>query len=148
MHMSTRWPQENYGTTLNRALEEFFRRAGAARGESGEEEVTQSTWTPAVDVKETDSALTLFIELPGISKDDIDISLENRVLTVSGERRFNQDDRDSYRRVERSYGKFTRSFRVSADVDGNRVSASFKDGVLELELPKAEAAKPRQIKIQ
>lgn len=146
MSTSTRWPQEFYGYTLNRALEDFFRRAGG-RGEGGEEEVVQSTWTPAVDVKETDSALTLFVELPGISKQGIDISLENRILTVSGERRFDEDDRESYRRVERAYGKFTRSFRVPADVDGHKVSACFQDGVLKLELPKAEAAKPRQIKI-
>ena len=146
MTTSARWPQEIYGYTLNRALEDFFRRAGA-RADSGEEEVVQSTWTPAVDVKETDAALTLFIELPGITKKDIDISLENRILTVSGERRFDEDDRESYRRVERAYGKFTRSFRVPADIDGNKVAASFQDGVLKLELPKTEAAKPRQIKI-
>jgi len=146
MTTSPRWPQEIYGHTLNRALEDFFRRAGA-RAESGEEEVVQSTWTPAVDVKETDAALTLFIELPGITKQDIDISLENRILTVSGERRFDEDDRESFRRVERAYGKFTRSFRVPADVDGGKVAASFEDGVLKLELPKTEAAKPRQIKI-
>lgn len=146
MNTSTRWPHELYNPTLNRALEDFFRRAGA-RAEGGEEEVVQSTWTPAVDVKETDAALTLFVELPGITKQDIDIALENRILTVSGERRFDEDDRESFRRVERAYGKFTRSFRVPADVDGGKVAASFQDGVLKLELPKTEAAKPRQIKI-
>ncbi|HEX9731316.1 MAG TPA: Hsp20/alpha crystallin family protein [Thermoanaerobaculia bacterium] len=145
MSTSTRWPQELYGYTLNRALEDFFRRAGA-RAE-GEEEVVQSTWTPAVDVKETDSALSLFVELPGITKQDIDISLENRILTVSGERRFDDEEKESYRRVERAYGKFTRTFRVAADIDGNKVAASFQDGVLKLELPKSEAAKPRQIEI-
>lgn len=147
--MSTsRWPQAApfYGpTTLNRVLEDFFRRS--QQGEASEEEVVQSTWTPAVDVKETDSSLTLFIELPGISKEEIGISLENNVLTVSGERRFDEDGQDSFRRVERVYGKFSRSFRVPRDVDASKVSASYQEGVLRLDLPKIEAAKARQIKI-
>lgn len=147
--MNTRWTQANtpmYSpTTLNRVLEDFFRHARPA--DSGEEEVAQSTWTPPVDVKETDNELTLFVELPGIKKEGIDISLENGVLTVSGERRFDAENQESFRRVERVYGKFSRSFRVPRDVDGSRVQASFENGVLQLELPKVEAAKPRQIKI-
>jgi HSP20 family protein len=135
-----------YGpTTLNRVLEDFFRHGRPAEG--GEEEVAQSTWTPAVDVKETDDALTLFVELPGIQKDAIDISLENGVLTVSGEREFDAGEQESFRRVERVYGKFSRAFRVPRDVDGGRVKASYESGVLQLELPKIEAAKPRQIRI-
>lgn len=147
--MNTRWTQANsplYGpATLNRVLEDFFRHSRPA--ESGEEEVAQSTWTPPVDVKETDNAVTLFVELPGIEKDSIDISLENGVLTVSGERRFNTDEQESFRRVERVYGKFSRAFRVPRDVDGSRVEASYEHGVLQLALPKVEAAKPRQIEI-
>lgn len=146
--MNTRWTQANapyFGpTTLNRVLEDFFRHSRPS--ESGEEEVAQSTWTPAVDVKETENALTLFVELPGIKKDGIDISLENGVLTVSGERRIDADQ-ESYRRVERLYGNFSRAFRIPRDVDATRVQASYESGVLQLELPKVEAAKPRQIKI-
>lgn len=147
--MNIRWNQPNapfYGpTTLNRVLEDFFRHARP--NEAGEEEVAQSTWTPAVDVKETDHALTLFVELPGINKDAIDISIENGILTVSGERTFNSGEQESFRRVERVYGKFSRAFRVPRDVDGSRVAATYENGVLTLELPKVEAAKPRQIKI-
>jgi HSP20 family protein len=146
--MNARLTQANapfYGpTTLNRVLEDFFRHSRPS--DSGEEEVAQSTWTPAVDVKETDNALTLFVELPGVEKDGIDISLENGVLTVSGERRIDEDQ-ESYRRVERLYGSFSRAFRVPRDVDAVRVKASYDKGVLQLELPKVEAAKPRQIKI-
>ncbi len=145
----TRWPHEHlpiHGPTLNRVLEDFFRRA-TPQPEAGEEEVAQSTWTPAVDIKETNDSLQLYVELPGIDKSDIDISLENNVLTVNGERRFEEGERESYRRVERAYGKFSRSFRVPRDVDGNQVTAAYTAGVLRLELPKIEAAKPRQVEI-
>ncbi len=145
----TRWPHEQlpiHGPTLNRVLEDFFRRA-TPQAEVGEEEVVQSTWTPAVDVKETDDSLQLYVELPGVNKGEIDISLENNVLTVGGERHFEEHERESYRRVERAYGKFSRSFRVPRDVDGNKVTAAYTDGILRLELPKVEAAKPRQIEI-
>lgn len=146
MHFNTRWTQPpHYGPTLNRVLSDFFRQAGPS-SESGEEEVVATTWTPAVDVRETDSALSLYVELPGIGKDDIDISLENGVLTVSGERKLEAEE-DTYRRIERVYGKFSRTFRVPRDVDGTEVNAQFHEGVLVLELPKVEAAKPRQIEI-
>ena len=149
MSTESQWPHGNlpfYGPTLSRVLEDFFRRGGA-QADSGDEEVAQSSWTPPVDIKESDAALTLFIELPGIDKDEIGISLESGVLTVSGERRFAKSEQESYRRVERIYGRFNRSFRVPRDVDGTKVNASYKNGVLRLELPKVEAAKPRQIKI-
>ncbi len=145
----TRCPHEHlpvHGPTLNRVLEDFFRRA-TPQAEAGEEEVVQSTWTPAVDVKETDDSLQLYVELPGIDKNKVDISLESGVLTVSGERHFEEGERESYRRVERAYGLFNRSFRVPRDVDSSQVTATYRDGVLHLELPKAEAAKPRQIEI-
>lgn len=152
MNINTRWIQGNspfpahHGpTNLSRALENFVRHT-AGQTESGEEEVVQSTWTPVVDVRETDAALELYVELPGVSRDDIDISLENNLLTVSGERRFDHDE-ERFRRVERVYGKFHRAFRTPRDVDGTKVSASYKAGVLHLELPKTEAAKPRQIEI-
>ena len=147
MTMTSRFnPQEPF-TLLNRILDDYMRR-NVSRGESGEEEVVQSTWTPAVDVKEADDALTLYVELPGIPKDKIGISLENHVLTVHGERTFHEgEDRDQFHRVERYYGKFSRSFRLPREVDGSKVAARYEDGVLRLEIPKAEAAKPRQITI-
>lgn len=147
MNATTRWsPQEPY-SLLSRFLDDYMRRA-PARADGGEEEMVQSTWTPPVDVKETAAALTLYIELAGLTKDDIEISLEQNVLTVTGERRFGEGEkREDFHRIERVYGKFSRSFRLPRDVDGTGVTANFKDGVLTLQLPKAEAAKPRQIKI-
>ena len=144
---TARWTHQEPFTLLNRILDDYVRRSGS-RTDSTEEEVVQSTWTPAVDVKENDDALTLFVELPGIPKDKIGISLENHVLTVHGERAFHEgEDRDQFHRVERYYGKFNRSFRLPRDVDGGKVAARYVDGVLRLDIPKAEAAKPRQITI-
>lgn len=112
------------------------------------EDVAPRAWMPAVDVKETDDAVTVYVELPGVTKDDIDVSLHENVLTVSGERHFERDEKkENFHRVERAYGKFSRSFRLPANVNGTKVDAKFKDGVLTLELPKVEEAKPRQIKI-
>lgn len=150
MHINPRWTRSNtpfHGpANLGRVLEDFVRHATVHQADGIEEEVAESAWKPLVDVREADSALELFVDLPGVDRNDIDISLENNLLTVSGERRFNQDE-DSFRRVERVYGKFHRSFRTPRDVEGSKVSASYKDGVLHLELPKTEAAKPRQIEI-
>ena len=150
MHLNSRWTRSNapfHGpTNISRMLEDFVRQAASSQADNGEEEVVQSAWTPVVDVRETDSALELYVELPGVGREDIDISLENNLLSVSGERR-PAHDVESFRRLERAYGKFHRSFRTPRDVDGGKVSASFKGGVLLLELPKAEAAKPRQIEI-
>ena len=152
MQINTRWTRGNapfrasfHGpTNLSRALEDFVRQTTSA--DVGEEEVAQSTWKPLVDVRESDAALELYVELPGVSREDIDISLENNLLTVSGERRFNGDE-ESFRRVERVYGKFHRAFRTPRDVDGTKVSASYEAGILHLKLPKTEAAQPRQIEI-
>ncbi len=132
-----------------RAFDRLFNQfcAPAPRSE-GEEEVAEATWAPAVDVKESDEALTVYVELPGVEKKDIAISLEDNVLTVTGQRTQSRDeDKESYHRVERTYGKFRRSFRLPANVEGDKVAAEFKDGVLSVEIPKAAEAKPRQIEI-
>lgn len=135
-----------FGPSLQRFFDDFFESAPAS---GDRESFTQASWIPAVDVKETEDGLTVYVELPGVKKDDITISLEDNVLAVAGERRFERDEkRDNFHRVERSFGKFSRSFRLPANVQGDKVDASFKDGVLVLSLPKAEEAKPRQIAIK
>lgn len=148
MQINPRWIRGNAPfqgpANFSGVLEEFVRHA--AQANVGEEEVAQSTWKPVVDVRETEAALELYVELPGVSREDIDVSLENNLLTVSGERHFDQDE-EGFRRVERLYGKFHRAFRTPRDVDGTKVSASYEAGVLHLKLPKTEAAKPRQIEI-
>jgi HSP20 family protein len=112
------------------------------------EEVTNRGFLPAVDIRETPEQLTLAVELPGLTKDQVQITLENQTLTISGERTFAKESKDeSYHRIERSYGSFTRSFTLPASLDIARADARFDNGVLTIQLPKAEETKPRKIQI-
>ncbi len=116
---------------------------------SGSEELSSRGWLPPVDIRETDEALTLNAEIPGLTRDDVNITLENNVLTISGERKFEKDaKKDNYHRIERAYGAFSRSFSLPANVRTDQVRAAFQDGVLTVTLPKAEEAKPRRIEIK
>ena len=106
-------------------------------------------WSPAVDIYETENELVLKADLPDVDQNNIDVRVENQTLTIAGQRKFEQQDSvKGYHRIERSYGNFTRSFAVPNTFDTENVAASFKNGVLTVKLPKKEAAKPRQIKIQ
>jgi HSP20 family protein len=107
-------------------------------------------WIPPVDIYENEKGeIVMKAELPGLSKEDIDIRVENNTLTIKGERKRHVDVKeDRYHRVERVYGMFTRSFALPATLDANRVSADYRDGVLTLVLPVREEAKPRQIQVQ
>ena len=114
----------------------------------GQEDWLPSTWVPAVDIEESGDTLFVRAEVPGLKPEDIDIRFENGVLTIRGERRFeNQGGDRNFHRVERAYGSFTRSFTLPSSVDADRVSANYRDGVLELTMPKRDEAKPRRIQI-
>ena len=128
---------------MNRLFDESY------RTRSGEEDwALGGAWAPAVDVYEQDNTLVLKAELPGVDPKDVDIRIENNVLTIKGERKFdNEVKKESYHRVERAYGTFTRSFTLPNVVDPAAVKAEFKDGVLRVSLPKREDAKPKQIQI-
>jgi HSP20 family protein len=134
-------------------LDQFFgsgfdRLFDAEKTAKAETDTPAARWTPAADIHETADAVLLDLEIPGVAKDDIDVSVEDGVLKVSGERTFKRDvEKETYQRVERFYGKFSRSFRLPRHIDTGKVKASFKDGVLSLELPKAAEARPRQIAI-
>ena len=105
-------------------------------------------WNPAVDLYETDDHFVIKAELPGVDKKNIAIDLKDRVLTLSGERSFdNEVKQENYYRRERSYGKFQRAFTLPADVDSDKIKAEFKDGLLRIEVPKPEAQKPKQVTI-
>jgi len=150
MYAVTRWnPSCSFHRhPVERAFGRLFNQFAPGPLSEREEDVAEARWAPAVDVKESDEALTVFVELPGVEKKDIDISLEDNVLTVTGQRTLSRDEKkESYHRIERTYGKFSRSFRLPANVQGDKVAAQFKDGVLSVEIPKAEEAKPRQIEI-
>lgn len=106
-------------------------------------------WTPAVDIYETENELVLKADLPDVSLKDIDVRVENQTLTIAGERKFEKDENTKgFHRIERSYGNFVRSFAVPNTFDTDRITAEFHNGVLSVTLPKKEAAKPRQIKIE
>jgi HSP20 family protein len=130
---------------MNRLFDESFR--GAGRG-GAEEDWAQGAWSPAVDIYEKDGTIVLKAELPGIEPKDVDVRVENNILTLKGERRFEAEvQQDSYQRVERAYGTFSRSFTLPTVVDTDNIKAEFKDGVLRMSLPKKEEAKPKQISI-
>lgn len=106
-------------------------------------------WSPSVDIYETENELILKADLPDVKLEDIEVRVENQTLTLKGERKFEKDESTrGYHRIERHYGTFVRSFTVPASVDAERVAADYKNGVLTVTLPKKEAAKPRQVKIE
>ena len=130
---------------LNRVFDEAFR--GAPRG-SNEDSALGGQWAPAVDIFEHEGNLVLKAELPGIEPKDVDVSVENNVLTLRGERKFETEvKRDKYHRVERVYGTFSRSFTLPNVVDTDKIKADYKDGVLQVTLPQREEAKPKQIQV-
>src|SRR5713226_813043 len=106
-------------------------------------------WSPSVDIFETENELILKADLPDVKLEDIEVRVENQTLTLKGERKFEKDESNhGFHRIERQYGTFVRSFTVPASVDAEKVAAEYKNGVLTVRLPKKEAAKPRQVKIQ
>ncbi len=106
-------------------------------------------WLPAMDVTEDANSITVKADLPGLKKEDISLSLNNNFLTIKGERKEESEKKEkNYHRVERSYGVFERSVDLGVNVDGTKVQANYKDGVLEIIIPKAESSKPKQIEIK
>jgi HSP20 family protein len=113
-----------------------------------DDDTNMGRWNPAVDLYEKDDHFVIKAELPGVDKKDISIDLKDRVLTLSGERSHeNEVKEENYFRKERSYGKFQRAFTLPADVDSDRIKAEFKDGLLQIEIPKPEEQKPKQVTI-
>ena len=112
-------------------------------------ELTRGAWSPSVDIFEDKDKIVMEAELPGVKPEDVDLSIENNVLTVHGERKFEKkDDQGNFHRVERSYGSFTRSFTLPPTVSAENADAEFENGVLRLTLQKREEAKPRRIEIK
>ena len=128
---------------VNRLFSSTFSRGG------NNDEIMRGAWHPSVDIFENKDQIVLEAELPGMKPEDVDISIENNVLTLHGERRFEKkDESDNFHRVERSYGSFTRSFTLPPTVSSEDANAEFENGVLRLTLAKREEAKPRRIEIK
>jgi HSP20 family protein len=131
---------------LQERMNRLFNETG--RGYRGDEPSATTTWSPAVDIFETEGEIIVKAELPGIDRKDIALNLEKNVLTVKGERKFEKETKEeNYHRIERAYGGFSRSFSIPATVDEERIRADYKDGVLKIALPKKDQVKPKQIKI-
>jgi HSP20 family protein len=106
-------------------------------------------WAPSVDIKETDKEIIVKADLPGMKKEDIEVSLDNNILTIKGEREFEKEEKEKdYVRVERSYGSFYRSFNIGVPVKEDEIKASYKDGVLEIVIPKAEVKEAKKVEIK
>ena len=116
---------------------------------TSEEQVGLSTWTPAVDVYEDEKSFVIKAEIPGVSKSDVKVNLNENVLSITGERKFeNEEKRENYHRVERRYGQFYRSFTLPPNVNAAEIAGEFKDGILRVTLPKKEEAQPKQIDVK
>jgi HSP20 family protein len=126
---------------INRLFNEAFDRSS--------DEANLTAWAPAVDIFETEHELVVKADLPDIKPEELDIRVENNILSIRGERKFEkQVNEDNYLRVERSYGLFSRSFSLSNTVNTEAIKADYKNGVLTLSIPKREEAKPKQIKVR
>lgn len=112
-----------------------------------QESLGASAWNPAVDVLEETDRILVKVETPGVDEKDLRVTFEDGMLTVTGERQFEQKDDRSYHRIERAYGTFTRSFTLPRSVDASRIAANYVNGVLEIEIPKREESLPRQIQV-
>lgn len=145
MPVLTRWDPFREFTTLQDRMNRLFQQQSY---NDNDEALTTSNFAPPVDVYEDEHNVTLKIEVPGIDEKDLDIRVENNTLTVHGERKFEKEEKEeNYRRVERQYGSFTRSFTLPNTVNADEVKADYEKGVLKISLPKKPEAKPKQIKV-
>ncbi|CUS83436.1 Hsp20/alpha crystallin family protein [Candidatus Kryptobacter tengchongensis] len=128
---------------INRMFDRFF------RGFEEEEELKMMKWSPRVDISETDDEYIVRADVPGVSKDDIKITIKDNVLTISGEKKQEKETKnENFHRIERVYGSFTRTFTLPGAVKVDKVEARFKDGVLTIKLPKVEEAKAKEIEVK
>jgi HSP20 family protein len=134
---------------MDRVLQSFFpANAGGSANAGGDEEARSAVWSPRVDVAETDDAYQLHLDLPGVSSDDLDVSYQDGTLSVSGERQMEQaEDGTSFSRIERTYGRFHRSFSLPQAAHADEIEASFDNGVLSIRIPKTPQSQPRRIEV-
>ena len=151
----TRW--EPFRTQWNpwKELEDVEKRLSALWGrpqgkvEGQKEAISVAEWSPLVDITEDEKEYLIKAELPEVKREDVKLTVQDNVLAISGERRYEKEEKSKkYHRVERAYGNFLRSFTLPEDADGSKVSAEYKDGVLKVHLPKSEKATPKSIEVK
>lgn len=149
MNKLTYWNPLTELDDIHNRLTSMFSRTGARRQDGGNENMTVAEWSPLVDITEDDKEYLIKAELPEVKKDAVKVTVENGILNITGERKFEKEEKGKkYHRIERSFGSFVRSFTLPDDADANKVSAECRDGVLLVHLAKSEAAKPKQIEVK
>jgi HSP20 family protein len=149
MNALTRWDPFNEMDELQKRLSSLFHLAPARWINGKEEQMTVAQWSPLVDITEDEKEYLIKAELPEVRKEDVKVTVENGVLSVTGERKFEKEVKNrKYHHVERSYGSFTRRFAVPDDADAAQVSAEFKDGLLTIRLAKNEKALPKTVEVK
>lgn len=137
-----RWQPTRRNMMLRNDLNRFFEHSGF------DYENSDKVWSPSVDLSETEKGYEVMADLPGMKKDEIKISFTDNVLTLTGEKKeVQEEDGKSFHRVERTHGRFERSFRLPKDIKAEKIKASYNDGVLNIEIPKAEEVKPKEIEV-
>ncbi|UVT20122.1 MAG: Hsp20/alpha crystallin family protein [Nitrospira sp.] len=143
-----RWDPFRELEEVSDRLNRMFARP-AARTMNGKENMIVADWTPPVDISETEGEYQIKVEIPDVKKEDVKITLEDGVLTIQGQRKHEQEEKGKkFHRIERSYGSFARTFALPDVIEVDQVKAEFKDGVLNLHLPKSEKAKPKAIEVK
>ena len=149
MNAITRWDPFKESDELQTRLSTLLGRAPVRKDGGKDEAMTVAEWAPLVDIVEDDHEYLIKAEVPEVKKEDIKVTIQNGVLSLVGNRKFVKEEKDKkYHRVERAYGSFVRSFSLPEDADENKVSADFKDGVLQVHLPKSEKARPKNIEVK
>jgi len=146
---TARWDPFKELEDLSNRLSSVFGRSPIRLEGDREENLTVTEWAPSVDISEDEKEYVIKAELPEIKREDVKVKVENGVLTLSGERKLEKEEKGKrYHRIERAYGSFTRSFALPDDADGDKVTANFKDGVLRVQVMKSEKARPRAIEVK
>lgn len=148
MNALTRWDPFRELDELQKRLSMLFGRAPVKTNGEQQEALTVTEWAPLVDIVEDDNQYVITAELPGLKKEEIKVGVQDDVLTISGERKYEKEEKNKkFHRIERAHGSFSRSFTIPENSDGDTVSAEFKDGILQVHLPKTETVKPKQIEV-
>ncbi len=149
MNAITRWDPFRELDEPQTRLSALFGRAPVRKNGSKDEALAVAEWAPVVDIVEDENEYLIKAELPEVKKEEVKVTVQDDVLTISGERMFEKEEKGrKYHRMERAYGSFARSFTLPEDADGEKVAAEFKDGVLKVHLPKSEQAKPKSIEVK
>ncbi|CUS35135.1 Heat shock protein, Hsp20 family [Candidatus Nitrospira nitrificans] len=145
----TRWNPFKELEEMEKRLSSYFGRTSVPSRGDKQEAITVAEWSPLVDISEDDKEYVIKAEIPEMKKEDIKLNVNDDVLTITGERKYEKEEKGTkYHRVERAYGSFIRSFTLPEDADGSKVNAEYKDGLLKVHLPKSEKAKPKAIEVK